>query len=129
MNIDANALKYATVKGLAVPTEGPRAVPLTLDFSVSQLFSLLLQNVQARNFISLVQGVYLDNSAGASPMSVSFPASGQTIIIAPHRQGYFNVACPNPAQINFASAGTDLCFALLLNYPVTDHDWPCITGA
>lgn len=123
MNLNASNLQFSTVKGLAVPAEGPRAVPLTLDFSAAAQYTLNLQNTQARDYISMVQAVYLDNSANASPLTVTFPASGQSITIAPNRQGYFSVLCPNPAQLVFSSAGTVLCTAILLNFPVTDADW------
>lgn len=128
-NINANQLAFYAVQCLTVPAEGPRAIPLALDFSSAGTYSLNLQNFEARNFISQIQSMYLDNSANTASLTVSFPGTNQQITIAPNRQGYFMVACPNPASITFSSAGGVLVNVQLYNFPQTNNDWPCITGA
>lgn len=123
------SLTFYTVNGQMLPPEGPRAVPLLLDFSQTQEYDLNLQNMQSRNFLSMVQSVFVDNSNNASPLSIAFPNTGQTIKLAPGRQGYFVVLCPNPSSVSFISAGGVVVTVFLLNYPVTNHDWPSYTGA
>lgn len=127
--INVGSLPFYLVQGLMVPEEGPRAVPLLLDFSAAGEYDINLQNVQSRNFISLVQALYLDNSAGGTPLTVNLPNTGQNIIIAPNRQGYRMVLCPNPAMLRFISASGVIVPVFILNFPVTNADWPCNTGA
>jgi len=88
-----------------------------------------MQNVQARNFISMVQAVYLDNANGNTPLTLTMPGSGQVITLAPGRQGYFQILCPNPAVLVFTSASGALLRAFLLNFPSTNSNWPTFTGA
>lgn len=127
--INADALAFRSVNGQKVPAEGPRAIPIPLDFSIVPEYDLDLQGLISRNFISMIQAIYLDNSGNAASMSVYFPNTNQTVTIAPNRQGYRSVLCPNPAKMSFLSQGGVLVNVELLNYPVTNSDWPCITGA
>jgi hypothetical protein len=78
----------------------------------------------------MIQGIFLDNSANGTTLAVSFEGAGQVIKIAPNRQGYRIVLCPNPVnQITFTSTGGVAVSVNLLNFPVTNSDWPAITGA
>ena len=129
MTINQQALSFFTVNGQQVPAEGPRVVPVLLDFSIVTEYDLNIQNMQARNFISMVQSVFLDNSAGNTPFTVAIPGSGQKIIQSPGRQGYYQVLMPNPAQIVFSSQSGSVLRAFLLNFPSTNSDWPTFTGA
>lgn len=120
---------FYSVNGQQVPPEGPRAVPLVLDFSLTTEYDLNLQNMESRNFITMIQSMFIDNSQSQVPFMVSFPNTGQTIQVAPNRQGYFQVLCPNPASMSFLSNGGAVVKVQLLNFPVSQHEWPCITGA
>ena len=124
MQLDASGLSYYAVNGQMVAPEGPRSIPLLLDFTQTTDYEVNLQNQQARAFISMVQAVFVDNSANASPLTVTMPDSGQSIIVAPGHQGYYNVICPNPARISFSTTGDISLAVFLLNYPVTNADWP-----
>jgi len=106
-----------------VPPEGSRAVPLTLDFTNQAAYTLDLQNFIARNLISMVQAVFVDNSANASPLSIVMQNSGQTIVIPPNAQAYMSVLAPNPAYFNFLTQGGVVVNVTLLNYPVTNCVW------
>ena len=101
IKFDENSLAYFTVNGQMLPAEGPRAVPLALDFSLTGEYDLNLQNIVSRGYISMIQAVFLDNSANASSLTIAFPGSSQEITIAPNRQGYFAVLCPNPPALIF----------------------------
>jgi hypothetical protein len=125
------ALSFLSVKQLVKPSEA-RAVPITLDYSVAGangVFSLNLQNMQARDFIGTIQALWIDNAANASILFVNFPVANQTIQFPPNSQGYVNALCVNPAQINFTTAGTPIVQVSLLNYPVTDTVWGVSSGA
>lgn len=122
-NINANSLRQFSVNGQMVPPEGSRAVPLTLDFSLATQYTLDLQNFVARNLISMVQAMYVDNSANSSPLTINMPNSGQTIVFPPNAQGYLSILAPNPASFSFSSGGGVVAQVTLLNYPVTNCVW------
>jgi hypothetical protein len=123
LKLDQSQLRTVSINGQQVPCEGPRVVPVALDFSLTTEYDLQLQNFEARNFISMIQGLFIDNSLSASPLSIVFENSGQTIKIAPGHQAYKAVLCPNPAFISFLSEGGTSVKVLLLNFPVTNDDW------
>jgi len=123
VNLDQQVQSYLSVQAQTVPLEGPRAIPLRLDFSVAAEFSLNMQNIQSRGFMSMVQAMWVDNSQGVTVLEINFPNTGQTIQIPIGGQGYVNVLCPNPATMSFSSTGTQVCVVHLLNYPVTNAIW------
>ena len=127
--IDTKTLSFYQVQNLMVPNEGPKAVPLVLDFSQQPQYDLNLQNIESRNFISQIQSVFIDNRNNAQPVTITFDGSNQTIQCAPNRQGYFIVLCPNPASMHFVSTGLVKVSFQLLNFPVTNANWPSVTGA
>lgn len=122
-NIDPQSIRQFSVNGQMVPEEGSRAVPLTLDFSVTGVYSLDLYNFIARNLISMVQAIFVDNSLSAAPLLINMPNSGQNIIVPPNAQAYLSVLAPNPAKFNFISSGGVVVPVTLLNYPVTNCVW------
>ena len=122
LSLNQQVTSYFSVQGLQVPPEGPKAIPLILDFSVTNEYDLNLQNMVQRNFISQVQALWVDNSANASSLTINFPGL-QSVIIGGGRQGYVNVLCPNPPVMSFVSAGGVISKIVLLNYPVTNATW------
>jgi hypothetical protein len=128
--INQQGLSTQSVNAQKIPDEGPKSIAIPLDFSQGTQYTLDLQNLIQRNFISMIQGIFLDNSANNATLSVQFASTGQTIKIAPNRQGYRIVLCPNPVNsITFTSTGGVAVSVNLLNFPVTNSDWPAITGA
>ncbi len=122
LSLNQQVTSYFSVQGLQVPPEGPKAIPLILDFSITNEYDLNLQNMVQRNFISQVQALWVDNSANADSLTINFPGL-QSVIIGGGRQGYVNVLCPNPPVMSFVSAGGVISKIVLLNYPVTNATW------
>lgn len=130
-SLNQQASQFFTLQNMEVAPEGPRCIPFTLDFGVNpDGYELDLQNVISRNFVSQIQAIFIDNSANGVAFQVNNPNTGQTIITAPNRQSYKVLLCPNPAKLFFYSAGSaNVVKIQLLNFPVTNSDWPAITGA
>ncbi len=129
MQVNVAALQFTTVQNLGVPPEGPKAAPLTLDFSQTSSYQLNFQSIIDQNYVSVIQAMYIDNSLNPQPLSITMQGSNQTITIAPGRQAYLNVLAPYPVQVSFSTTGVILVRISLLNFPVTNHDWPAYTGA
>jgi hypothetical protein len=123
IDLNPKNLTTYTTQNLAVPCEGPRAIPLMIDFSLNPSYSINLQNTSALQSISQIQAFFVDNSLNASVLNISNPQNGQNIIIPPGKQAYLNVVCPNPAQLIFTSSGGVKVFMDLLNFPVTNCVW------
>lgn len=130
VSLDQEASSYFAVQGLQVPKEGPRAIPLLLNFGLTTQFTLNLQNVISRGFISMVQALWIDNSQNSEQIQINFPNTQQTIRLEAGEQGYVNCLCPNPAQLSFSSISGDNGIVIhLLNYPVTNAVWQTTPSA
>lgn len=129
-SVDTSQLSVQSVNAQMIPDEGPKSISVGLDFSLFSSYTLDLSNFIQRNRISMIQGVFMDNSGGGSTLEIDFSNTGQKMKIAPNRQGYRMVLCPNPANnITFTSTAGVPLTVILLNFPVTNSDWPAITGA
>lgn len=122
-SLNPKSLSFYSVQNLAVPCEGPRAIPLILDFSLNPSYSLGLQNTQALQLVSQIQAIFVDNSASNSAIVILCPISGQKVSIGGGKQAYVNLLCPNPAQLIFSSGGGVAVQVELLNFPVTNCVW------
>jgi hypothetical protein len=123
LSLNQQVTSYFSVQGLTVPPEGPRAIPLVLDFSATNEYDLNLQNMVQRNFVSQIQAIWFDNSNNGSSLTIKIPGL-QNVIVGAGRQGYINVLCPNPPVLSFISGGGILVYVDLLNYPVSNDTWP-----
>jgi hypothetical protein len=109
-----------------VPDDGPKAIPLLLDFTASAQYNLDLTNQQQQGKISMIQSIYVDLSGNASnDLTITMPISGQVIVAKAGTQGYYSVLCPNPPRLNFAMAtsGGSVVPVFLLNVPVAGVVW------
>lgn len=122
-NINTKSLAVYSTSNLLLPAEGPRAIPLLLDFSVSPSFSLNLQNSEALKRLTMIQGVYIDNALGTANVKVYCPITGQVIVVAPGHQAFKTLFCPNPAAIMFSSDSGIVLKFQLTNFPVVNDDW------
>lgn len=103
---------------LGMPPEGPKCIPITLDFSAATSYALDYSNMQQRGFLAMLQTIWVDNSLSATVFSITIPATNQVIKVPAAVQDYFAVMCPNPIKISFASAGGVVVQIILVNFPV-----------
>lgn len=120
-----------------VPSEGPKCVPLTFDFSVAGSYSLDYQNMQARGFLSLVQCLFVDNSNNNAALLVLVNGTGQLLKVDAFTQGYYPVMVPSPIRLTFTTpinaalggtTGTPLA-VWMLNIPMAGSHWSVQGGA
>ena len=126
INLDQQASSFLSVNGQMVPPEGPRAIPLILDFSLTGEYDLNLQNIQQRNFITMIQAAWIDNADNKNSLTLTFPNTQQRMIFPAGFQGYVSLLCPNPSQMTFVSTQVDsgpVVRVELLNYPVSNTNW------
>jgi hypothetical protein len=116
-------LSYFDTANRMVPCEGPRAVPISLDFSLGDTYYVNIQDIAALKRFTMLQALYLDNAGNPTPLIVTCVSTGQRIIMGSGMQGYRNVLCPNPGQVNFVSESGATIKVHLLNFPVIDSEW------
>ena len=123
-NLDQTSLQFQPVNNQEVPQEGPKAIPIKLDFSKATEYDLDLQNLQERGFIAMVQSIYVDASAATAATIVAFNSTNQNITAKAATQGYYSVLCPNPPKMKFINtSGSDQVVVFLLNVPVAGVVW------
>lgn len=77
----------------AVPVEGGVGIPVLLQIPAAGALALPgdFGQEQASGAIGFVQSVYIDNSASANPLTLTFPGTQQNITVKGHTQGYYPV--------------------------------------
>ena len=108
----------ALERTLGIPSEGPRCVPLQLDFTSVTTLELDYGNMQARAFLGMCQTLWVDNSLSAVILRIEIPNTAQVLKIPAGVQGYFTCLCPNPIRMTFISTGGVVCQVTLCNFPV-----------
>jgi hypothetical protein len=123
--IDASGLNFSPIRSQLVPTEGPRAIPVLLDFTGSTtVYTLDLLNVIERNFISMLQTIFVDASGTDDQVTITMNGSNQTIVVKGRTQGYYAILAPNPARLTFTSTGSTVRIPVfLINVAVSGVVW------
>jgi hypothetical protein len=103
--------------------EGPRAVAVTVDFTGGSSFVLNLEILQTRNVLSMIQGLFYDNSTNTSNVAILCGITGQTIYVPSFAQAYLPLLLPNPPTLTFTSAGSFVTYCQLLNMPMPACVW------
>lgn len=121
-----NPTQFAQIPvfGALIPKEGPRSIPLSLDFTTQQSYVVDLTVPVQQKQISLIQSVFIDNSQNSTPVSAVCNQTGQKVVCPPNAQGVFPLLAPNPPVITFSSIGAVVVQAQLLNIPYQPQVWP-----
>ena len=79
-----------------MPMEGPRVIPISLDFTIFDTYNIDFTTQQISNQFSMCQTVYVDNSDNSAAFSLTCGVTGQRLIWPPNSMGYLPVLQPNP---------------------------------
>lgn len=127
--INNQQIQFCIVPNQTIPKEeGPKVVPLFLDFSVNDRYDLDAQIVQALGRFSMLQTLFIDTNGQANPLTVTINGSGQKIVAKPNTQGYYTVMCPNPFKLTFEmTAGSGIAVPVyLVNTAIPGVVWPTV---
>lgn len=119
-----------SINNQKLPSSGPKAVPFNFNFGSQNSYQIDLSLSTARNFVDLIQTVYIDNSGNNAPLylSVGSPTI-QQIIAPPLSQGFYSILLPDPPVMIVACAGGDTSTSVLfLNVPIPPNVWYPISG-
>jgi hypothetical protein len=107
-----------------VPCNGPKSIPIPLDFSAGgPIFELDITNMNQQGDFEAIQTIYLDNSANPFPVTITCRNTNQNITIPPFSQAYMPLLQPNPPDIQITSLGTAKVFVQLLNFYLPPLIW------
>lgn len=127
--IVANNLQIPQVSSRLVPPEGPKAIPVILDFTSVTSYSLDLTVQYDRQYISMIQTMFIDMSDPAlNQLTIQTSNLGvQQLVAAPNTQGYYQAQVPSPARLTFSVPGTGgIARVLLLNTDIPGAVWKTV---
>jgi hypothetical protein len=79
------------------PSQGNRALPVTLDFTNSANWNDDLSPEMQQSQIESIQAIYVDNSQNANPLTLVF-AGYQTLFVKPGKQGIYPIIAQGSLQ-------------------------------
>ena len=124
MLINANGLSVIVPSNQLMPEEGPKTLPLILDFSGTNSYLLTLENFQALGHFSMCQTLWVDLSTSGENMIITVGSTGQIIKCLAGTQGYYNVLVPNPINITFTCVGGPADVRVqVINVPIAGVVW------
>lgn len=106
------------IGNVQLPKEGPKAVPFQADFSIAAQYAIDLQYLFAQTLMSMVQVVWVDNSANAAEVSLFVSATQQTINVPANFQGYFPILSPTQGQM-LVTGSVGHVVLILINVPMS----------
>ena len=128
--INPGSLNFSPVINQVIPDEGPKAVPIILDFSGTVIeYDLNLLFQQQSTLISMVQTIFIDMTGASHDLKVVVGQNvlNQTIYAKAKTAGYYQVLCPNPPQMQFiATALGDIVKLFLINVPIPGVVWATV---
>lgn len=102
----------------SLPKEGPKAVPFQANFGAAPQYAIDLQYIFAQTLMSMVQTVWVDNSANVTEVSIFVSATQQTLNIPANFQGYFPILSPTQGQM-LVSGSAGNVVVILINVPMS----------
>jgi hypothetical protein len=108
-----------------VPKEGPKIIPLLLDFTGGTTAQYVdLVNDSQLGYISIIQAIYIDNSLSNAKTVVTILGSQQVITCPAGWQGFFPLFTPMPPKMTIQNAGGISITVILCNMPMPASAWP-----
>lgn len=113
-----------------VPKEGPKAAPISIPFTaVNTQFVLQQLLTQSGQWMSMVQGLFIDNSSNPEALYITTAVLNQTVKVKPGQMGYIPLLAPKNANVTFTSSGEVTVNVILLNVPVPAQLWDANASA
>jgi hypothetical protein len=120
----AEVLNNFDLKNMQLPKEGPRCVPARLPFTgINTSLEIDAGQLYSLGKLSVIQGVFIDNSLSSSTMILQTGIAGQVVVCPPKAQGYFPVFVPNPAKLIATSTYANTQTIYFYNIPIPPCVW------
>lgn len=119
--VSNDQLNAYSVYNSVMPKEGPRAIPLQLDFAQSAQYKIDLSLATMEAKISVIQSIWIDNTQCSDITTVVVNPSGavtQTIRAPAYSQGWYPVVASNRPVLTVACPQTVNVAVTLFNVPM-----------
>lgn len=95
----------------------PRIAPKTLIFAGIETFSFDFTSAIQNGTIDGVQGIWIDNSASTTALTLTVPYSRQSYVIGAGMRGFYPLLCaPSAPQFSITSAGDATAIIIPYNF-------------
>lgn len=128
-NYDPALLAMFSVNNGYAPAidEGPRSIPIALDFSLDNVWDVDFSKIQSEGKIGQIQAIYVDNSANAAAVLMVVKQTGQRVNFPAGGCYTWPVFSQNPFQAVFTSVSVSTVRLQLLNVPLAPQAMGPIT--
>lgn len=125
MIVNPAGLNFQDAPNNTVPQEGPKAIPILLDFSGAVTeYDLDMTISREQNRISMVQTIYIDASLSTNGLTLICEGTNQRITVKGKTQGYYPIAVPNEPKLQFFGTASDAIIPIILfNTPIAGVQW------
>lgn len=110
------------------PTQGPKVVPVPLDFSLQQSFTIDLTQSARLKQIDIIQGVFFDNSLNTTPLTIVTKTTNQNLSCPGSSQGYLPLFAGDTPIFTVTCQGGHRATIFFNNIPLPAAVWPA-TGS
>lgn len=108
----------------ALPPEGSRALPVLLDFTAYNSYSIDFGHASQQARISFIQSVFIDLSGSDVGLTLLVYGTNQVIQAKARTQGYYQILVPNPPQFLATCTGGPANVPLFFcNMPIPGVTW------
>lgn len=103
--------------------EGPRTIPLILDFTTHDSYIIDISQLEQTGKMSMVQTVYIDLSGTDLALLITVRGTGQQIKAKGRTQGFYPVLAPNPTSLTATQPAGAAIPIQLINVPIVGTVW------
>jgi hypothetical protein len=123
--LESQRLADLQVANQEIPSEGPRDIPLLLDFSsvTDRSFTIALLQQQVQTRISMVQTIYIDLADSDNVITVIVENTNHRVRAKGRTQGFYTLLAPAPTTLKISSSGTDVIPVHMVNVPIAGVVW------
>lgn len=107
----------------AAPAEGPMVVPVPIDFTAQTSYILDITYIQQQARISMLQTLYIDNSANTQPLYLILSTTNQTVKIPANSEAYMPLVFSNKLAVTLATTGALVVYVAALNVAMNAAVW------
>lgn len=112
-----------------IPTEGPKAIPQTLDFTTVNTIIVDFTSAMSQGRITAIQTLWMDNSQNEQPVQITIEGTQQIVTFPAGAQGTIPIIAANRPKFICVSNGAVALQTVWLNVPMPAALWFPAQGA
>lgn len=106
------------------PQEGPKMIPISLNFGLQQSYNIDLTLAEATAQMRSIQSLYYDNSQNATPLQIVCQGTQQVLNLPGHSAGTIPIFQTVPSVFKITCQGGGTAQVIFANIPLPAQIWP-----